>query len=184
MVEWLAPEVHGGITAVNPDAGTVETGLDTFEGALVNVIPKMRAGAIAVAAGLANDSGFCPVDPASMRSKADANIWVLGDSSIAGDMPKSAFSANSQAKVAAMIVRGELTGSAVFPARYSNTCWSLIETEDGVKVGAQYKATPEKIASDTSFVSQTGEDAGLRKATFEESLGWYAGITADIFGEA
>ena len=117
-----------------------------------------------------------------MKSKMDENIWVLGDSSAQGDMPKSGFSANSQAKVASMTIRGELTGSKTFPAKYSNTCWSLIAPEDGVKVGASYEPTPEKIASVESFISETGEDAALRKATYEESLGWYAGITADMFG--
>ncbi len=81
-----------------------------------------------------------------------------------------------------MAVRGALTGSRVFPARFSNTCWSLIATEDGVKVGASYTATDDRIAKVDGFVSQTGEDADLRRATYEESLGWYAGITADIFG--
>jgi sulfide dehydrogenase [flavocytochrome c] flavoprotein subunit len=55
-------------------------------------------------------------------------IFVIGDACIAGDMPKSGFSANSQAKVAAMNIRGDLIGSKVFPAKYANTCWSLIET--------------------------------------------------------
>ena len=50
-------------------------------------------------------SGFCPIDPENMKSKMDANIFVVGDACIPGDMPKSAFSANSQAKVAAMIDR-------------------------------------------------------------------------------
>ena len=81
-----------------------------------------------------------------------------------------------------MAVRGALTGSRVFPAKFSNTCWSLIAENDGVKVGAAYEATEEKIASVSSFISQTGEDADLRKATYEESIGWYAGITADMFG--
>ncbi|GAB4576741.1 MAG: NAD(P)/FAD-dependent oxidoreductase [Roseibium sp.] len=182
MVEWYGPDVHGGIKSVNPATGEVETDLDTFTGALVNVIPAQKAGMIAAKAGLTDDSGFCPIDPASMRSQADENIFVIGDASIAGDMPKSGFSANSQAKVAAMAVRGDLTGSRVFPAKYSNTCWSLIETNDGVKVGAQYAPTDEKIASTASFISQTGEDAALRQATYEESVGWYKGITADIFG--
>jgi len=110
------------------------------------------------------------------------NIHVLGDASAQGDMPKSGFSANSQAKVAANAIRGALTDARVFPARFSNTCWSLIATDDGVKVGASYEPTEEKIASTSSFISDTGEDAALRKATFEESLGWYAGITADMFG--
>jgi len=112
----------------------------------------------------------------------DANVYVLGDSSAQGDMPKSGYSANSQAKVAAMSVRGELTGSRVFPAKYSNTCWSLIAADDGIKVGASYEPGNDKISSVSSFISQNGEDAALRKATYEESIGWYAGITADVFG--
>ena len=79
-------------------------------------------------------------------------------------------------------VNGELTGSKVFPAKFSNTCWSLVDTNDGVKVGATYKATDEKIAKVDGFISKTGETADVRKATYEESLGWYAGITADMFG--
>ncbi len=182
MIEWYGPDVHGGIEAVDPQAGTVQTGLDTFRGVLLNIIPAQRAGGIAQAAGLTDDSGFCPIDAGSMRSTKDPAIFVVGDSSIAGDMPKSGFSANSQAKVAAMAVRGDLTDARTFPARYSNTCWSLIDTDDGVKVGATYEPKDGRIASTSSFISQTGEDSGLRKATYDESLGWYAGITTDIFG--
>ena len=182
MVEWYGPDVHGGIKSVDVAAGTVETDLDTFKGDLLNIIPAQKAGMIAAAAGLTDDSGFCPIDATSMRSTVDENIFVIGDASIAGAMPKSGFSANSQAKVAAMNIRGELISSKVFPAKYSNTCWSLIETDDGVKVGAQYAPSEGKIASTSSFISQTGEDAAVRKATFEESVGWYAGITADMFG--
>ncbi|MEM9630405.1 MAG: NAD(P)/FAD-dependent oxidoreductase [Pseudomonadota bacterium] len=182
MIEWYGPDVHGGIKSLNPATGEVETDFDTFRGELVNVIPAQKAGNIATKTGLANDTGFCPIDPKSMRSQVDDNIFVIGDASIAGDMPKSGFSANSQAKVAAMAIRGDLTGSRVFPAKYSNTCWSLIETNDGVKVGAQYAPTDEKIASTSKFISQTGEDDAVRQATFEESVGWYKGITTDIFG--
>ncbi|MES0811394.1 NAD(P)/FAD-dependent oxidoreductase [Roseibium sp. SCPC15] len=182
MIEWYGPDVHGGIKGVNPATGEVETDFDTFKGDLVNVIPAQKAGNIASKTGLANDTGFCPIDPKSMRSQIDDNIFVIGDASIAGDMPKSGFSANSQAKVAAMAIRGDLIGSKVFPAKYSNTCWSLIETNDGVKVGAQYAPTDEKIASTSKFISQTGEDDAVRQATYEESVGWYKGITTDIFG--
>ena len=72
--------------------------------------------------------------------------------------------------------------SKLFPARFSNTCWSLVATNDGIKVGASYKATEEKIAKVSAFVSKTGEDAALSKKTYEESIGWYNGITADMFG--
>ena len=182
MVEWYGPDVHGGIKGIDAAAGTVETDLDTFSGVLLNVIPKQKAGIIAAEAGLTDDSGFCPIDAATMRSVNDEHVYVIGDASIAGAMPKSGFSANSQAKVAAMVIRSELTNSKVFPAKYSNTCWSLIETNDGVKVGAQYEPQEGKIAATANFISQTGEDEGVRKATYEESEGWYKGITADMFG--
>ncbi len=182
MVEWVGPEFGGAAVEVRPDTMEVVVDGEVQKVDACNVIPGQMAGKIAAIAGVTDDSGWAPVHPDSMASKADEAVFVLGDSSAQGDMPKSGFSANSQAKVAAMTIRGALLGSKVFPAKYSNTCWSLIAPEDGVKVGASYEPTPEKIASVDSFISQTDEDAALRKATYEESLGWYAGITADIFG--
>jgi sulfide dehydrogenase [flavocytochrome c] flavoprotein chain len=182
MVEWLGPKVHDGLKSVDPRTGTVVTGFETYKNAaLVNVIPAQMAGAIARDSKLTNASGYCPIKPESMQSTVDANVYVLGDASIAGDMPKSAFSANSQAKVAAMMIRGELTGSRTFPARYTNTCWSLLETDDTVKVGGTFEAKDGKIASVTPFISKTGETAQLRKETQAENMGWYAGIIADMF---
>ena len=181
MIEWLGPDIHGGIKSVNPDTMEIETDLETFKADAASVVPAQKAGSIAMAAGV-TDGDWAPIIPASMQAMADPNIFVLGDASVAAAMPKSGFSANSQAKVAANAIRGELTGSKVFPARYANTCWSLIATDDGVKVGANYGAGSEKIEVVDKFISQTGEDAALRKATYEESEGWYKGITTDMFG--
>lgn len=182
MVERIGPDMGGDKIEVRPASMEVVIDGEAEKVDVCNVIPGQVAGKIAALAGVTADSGWAPVHPDSMKSKLDDNIWVLGDSSAQGDMPKSGFSANSQAKIAAMAIRGDLLGAKVFPAKYANTCWSLIAADDGVKVGAAYEPTPEKIASVQSFISQTGEDAALRKATYEESLGWYAGITADIFG--
>ncbi|NOD31225.1 NAD(P)/FAD-dependent oxidoreductase [Ruegeria atlantica] len=181
MVDWIGEDFGGGNVSVNPDAMTVTIDGEETKVDVCNVIPAMKAGRIAEMAGV-TEGNWAPVNAADMSSKADPDIYVLGDASQQGDMPKSGFSANSQAKVCANAVRGALTGSKVFPAKFSNTCWSLIDTDDGVKVGATYEATPEKIAKVDGFISQTGEDADLRKATYEESLGWYAGITSDMFG--
>jgi sulfide dehydrogenase [flavocytochrome c] flavoprotein subunit len=181
MVEWQDPKMHGGIKSVDAKTMTVKTDLSDYKAALINVIPAQMAGKIARDAKLTNDSGFCPIKPESMKSTLDENIYVLGDASIAGDMPKSAFSANSQAKVAAMTIRGELAKSRTFPARYSNTCWSLIETDDTVKVGGRYEAKDGKIAAVETFISKTGEPAELRKQNQQENMGWYSGIITDIF---
>jgi len=181
MIERIGPDFGGDKVSVNTDEMTIDIDGTVEKVDVCNVIPAMKAGHICEAAGL-TEGNWAPVVPATMQSRMDENIHILGDASSQGDMPKSGFSANSQAKVAAMAVRGALTGSRVFPAKFSNTCWSLINTDDGVKVGAAYEATEEKIASVSSFISQTGEDAALRKATYEESVGWYEGITADMFG--
>ena len=181
MIEWQDPKMHGGVKNVDAKAMTVKTDLGEYKAQLINVIPAQMAGKIARDASLANQSGFCPIDPENMRSTIDANIYLVGDACIPGDMPKSGFSANSQAKVAAMMIRGELANGRTFPARYTNTCWSLIETDDTVKVGGTYAAKDGKIAAVETFVSKTGESAELRKQTQVENMGWYSGIVADIF---
>lgn len=181
MIERIGPDFGAASVSVDPAAMTLDIDGSVENVDVCNVIPAQKAGQIAELAGV-TEGNWAPVNPSDMSSKADPDIHVLGDASLQGDMPKSGFSANSQAKVCANAVRGALTGSTVFPAKYANTCWSLIAENDGVKVGAAYEPTEEKIASVDSFVSQTGEDAALRKATYEESEGWYAGITADMFG--
>ena len=182
MVEWLPSSITGKIKRIDAEKMEIHTEDEVFKPDVANVIPGQRAGTIATTAGLVNDSGFCPIVPATMQSQIDENVYLVGDATIAGDMPKSGFSANSQAKVAAMAIRASLSDSKLFPARFANTCWSLIAINDGVKVGAKYEATNEKIAKTEGFISKTGEDAQLRKQTYEESIGWYEGITVDVFG--
>jgi sulfide dehydrogenase [flavocytochrome c] flavoprotein subunit len=181
MVERIGPDFGGANVSVNPGEMTLTIDGEVNKVDVCNVIPAMKAGRIADIAGI-TEGNWAPVSGHDMTSRIDPNIHVLGDATSQGDMPKSGFSANSQAKVAAMAIRGALTGSKVFPAKFSNTCWSLIDTDDGIKVGASYEATDEKIAKTSGFISETGEDAALRKTTYEESVGWYAGITADMFG--
>jgi NADH dehydrogenase FAD-containing subunit len=181
MVEWSSTGLIGAIKNVNPATMTIETEDESFKADAACIIPAQKAGSIAMRAGV-TDGDWAPVDPGSMRSKADPNIYVLGDASIASAMPKSAFSANSQAKVAAQAIRAELTGTSAAPARYSNTCWSLISPDNSVKVGATYKPGKESIEAVTKFISQTEEDSKTRKANYGDSVSWYSEFTADMFG--
>ncbi|CRK76602.1 MULTISPECIES: NAD(P)/FAD-dependent oxidoreductase [Nereida] len=181
MIDWVGEEFGGGNVEVDPNGMTLSIDGEVVSVDVCNVIPAMKAGKIAEIAGV-TQGNWAPVNAADMSSKADADVYVLGDASQQGDMPKSGFSANSQAKVCANAIRGALTGSRVFPAKFSNTCWSLIDTDNGVKVGATYEATDEKIAKVDGFISSTGESSEVRKATYLESEGWYSGITADMFG--
>jgi hypothetical protein len=114
-------------------------------------------------------------------------VYVLGDSAIAADMPKSAFSANSQGKAVAADILAELAGMERFAARYRNTCWSLIAEGDSIKIGASYKPAEKDgkafLEPAGGFVSQPGEDAGVRKENYDESRAWYQAISADAFNE-
>ena len=181
MIERIGPDFGGTNVSVNPAEMTIDIDGQVESVDVCNVIPAQQAGHIVHAAGL-TDGDWAPVNAVDLSSKTDPDVHILGDSAAQGDMPKSGFAANSQAKVCANAVLGALTDARVFPARFSNTCWSLIAPEDGVKVGATYEATEEKIASIDSFISQPGEDAETRAQTYQESLGWYAAITADMFG--
>ena len=129
------------------------------------------------------DGDWCPIDPENFSSRKVKNVYVLGDASIAAEMPKSAFSANSQAKVVAAEILADLAKKERFPARYRNTCWSLLAPDDDVKIGANYAAKAGKLDPSDSFVSQKGEPAEVRKQNYQESIGWYAAITADMFAK-
>jgi sulfide dehydrogenase [flavocytochrome c] flavoprotein chain len=149
---------------------------------VANIVPNQRAGEIAHKAGVA-EGDWCPIDPANFSSKKVKDVYVLGDASVAVEMPKSAFSANSQAKGVAADILAALAGKEKFPAIYRNTCWSMVAPNDSVKVGAGYAPKDGKLDPSGSFVSQPGESAEVRRQTYEESLGWYSGIVADIFAK-
>ena len=182
MIEWVPGEFGGKVIAVDPNAMTVTTEDGPHHAAVANIIPPQHAGAIAHQARLSGESGWCPIVPATMQSRMNQDIHVVGDACIPGDMPKSAFSANSQAKVCAMAVRAALTGAPTFPPRFRNTCWSTLAAGDAVKIGATYEPTAGKIVKVDGFISEVGESREVRAQTQAEADAWYDAITADVFG--
>jgi sulfide dehydrogenase [flavocytochrome c] flavoprotein chain len=172
-------------TVVRVDAKTKEITSKVGKKAkadVANIIPQQRAGEIAVKAGC-TEGDWCPVNPESFISRKVKDVYVLGDAAVAAEMPKSAFSANSQAKVVVGDILGELAKKEKFPARFRNTCWSLLAPDDDVKVGANYAPKDGKLDPSGGFVSQPGEAADVRKANYQESIAWYANITADMFAK-
>ncbi len=149
---------------------------------VANVIPSQRAGAIAVKMGLAQGD-WCPVNAENFTSTQVKEIYVLGDAAIAAEMPKSAFSANSQAKVVAADILSALAKKPKFSPNFRNTCWSMLAPDDSVKIGAGYVPKGQKLDPVAPFVSKPGEDAALRKQVFQESVAWYDGIVADVFAK-
>ncbi len=105
MIEWKkAADTGGGIMRVDAKAGTVSTEFDDMKVAVANIIPAQKAGTIAGAAGLTDDSGWCPITGKTFESTLHKGIHVIGDAAIAAPLPKSGYAANSQAKVVAAAV--------------------------------------------------------------------------------
>ena len=157
---------------------------ETFKAAVANVIPPQSAGALAVQTGLANEAGWCPVDPATFELKLQPDIHLVGDAIIGGDMPKSAFSANSQAKACAFAIAAALTGSPRFPPHLFNSCYTFLAPDDAFTNALNFQpdAAAGKIKVVNTFVSKVGESAEVRRKTARQAVGWYAAFTHDTFG--
>jgi sulfide dehydrogenase [flavocytochrome c] flavoprotein subunit len=184
MVEWLPGEIcEGGAKRVNAGAMEVVSGAgEVYKAAVACIIPAQKAGDIAIRAGCA-DGDWCPVDFESFASRKMPDVYVLGDAAIAAPMPKSAFSANNQAKVVANSVLASLGAQDKFPARFRNTCWSMLAPDNSVKIGADYLPAAGELKAADSFISTPGEAPEQRAQTFVESVAWYDSITADIFAK-
>ena len=143
MILWLPPSMSGGLNSIDLSTLTFNTALENFKADAACVVPAQRAASIAQRSDLADASGWCPIVPATLQSSRDPNIYIIGDAAIADAMPKSASAANKQAHVAAAALRRSLLGQESASPAFANTCWSLLATDDSVKLGARYSCAPK-----------------------------------------
>ena len=184
LIEWRAGTAGGKISRVDPQNMQVETEFGMEKGDVINFIPAQHAGKVARDSGLTNKKGWCPVNQVSFESTLQPGIHVIGDASIAGKMPKSGFSANSQGKVAAAAIVSELAGQEPIEPSYANTCYSLITPEHGISVAKVYKISDKKTivgVKGSGGVSPKNEDPIVRRQEAIYTQGWYDAIVHDMF---
>lgn len=183
-LEWVSLSQGGNVTSVDVAAKTLATDFGTHKGDVVNVIPPQKAGRIAELAGVADRSGWCPIDPATFESKLQPSIHVLGDAAIAGGMPKSAFAANAQAKVCAAALARLLSGSPPEEPKLINTCYSLVAPDYGISIAGVYRPVNGALAEvqGSGGISSPNAPRETRalEATFAKD--WFGTITAEVFG--
>jgi NADPH-dependent 2,4-dienoyl-CoA reductase/sulfur reductase-like enzyme len=184
LIEWVSLSSGGKVTAVDPTALTVVTDFQTYKPAVANVIPAQKAGHIAELAGLADRSGWCPIDPATFESSLQPNIHVIGDAAIAGGMPKSAFAANAQAKVCAAAVATLLVSGTPVAQKLINTCYSLVAPDYGISVAGVYQPANGQLVeiSGAGGVSPLNAPTATRAEEARIADGWFRTITAEAFG--
>ncbi|MGA8566379.1 MAG: FCSD flavin-binding domain-containing protein, partial [Candidatus Binataceae bacterium] len=182
MIEWLPGQFTGGIKSVDVKTRTIRTAGETFNASVANVIPAQIAGELAQRVGVADQSGWCPVNPITFESKLQPGIHVVGDATDAGDMPKSAFVANSQAKACAFAIAAALTGSEQSAPHLFNTCFTLLAPNDAVSDAINLEPAAGSIKITDIFFSQIGESDEVRRQAAHQAEGWYAAFTHDVFG--
>ena len=151
-------ELYGGMVEYRPQHKTIGVDAktrtvkfevqDDVKADVLNVLPVMRAGALAVNTGLANaNARWCHVNFLNFESTAAKDIHVIGDAiQIAQGMPKSGHMANSHAKVTAAAIVAELQGLEVNPhPMLTNVCMSFVDDAHVIHVASvhEYQA-PKK----------------------------------------
>ena len=170
--------------SVDTRSRTVSTDFDDYRPAVASIIPPQQAAAIARAAGLDEGKGWCPVRASTFESTVHSSIHIIGDAAIANPMPKSAFSANNQAKTCAAAIVALLRGEALPTPALMNTCYSLVAPDYGISIAAVYRVVDDQIVTvdGSSGVSPLDAPAETRTLEAEYATSWYANITADTFG--
>ena len=184
LLEWVPLSKGGAVTSVDAATRTLVTDFGRHQAKVANVIPPQKAGRIAEAAGVADRSGWCPIDPVTFESKLSPGIHVIGDAAIAGAMPKSAFAANSQAKTCAAAVVRLLTGAAPTAPKLINTCYSLVAPDYGISVAGVYQPANGQLADvpGAGGVSPADAPRATRAAEAVLAEAWFRTITGEVFG--
>lgn len=184
IVEWVGLSDGGKVTQVDPAALTLVTEFSRVQARVINVIPPQRAGTIALAAGVADRSGWCPIDPSTFESTRVPGIHVIGDAAIAGAMPKSAFAANAQGKVCAQALVALLGGRVADPPVLLNTCYSLIAPDEAISVAGVYRPEAGVLADvkGAGGTSPVDAPAAFRAQEAAYAAAWFGTITAEAFG--
>ena len=183
-LEWVQEKQGGRPLAIDASAMTVTTEAGVIKADVINVIPPMRAANVALAMGLADKTGFCPIDRRTFESMIIPDVYVLGDASIADAMPKSGFSANTQAKTTARAIVEELAGREITEPVWSNTCYALAGEDYGLFVADVFRIMDGKIGrTNTRARYQDLKAQPAEQALAAQYLhSWMNTITADSFG--
>jgi sulfide dehydrogenase [flavocytochrome c] flavoprotein chain len=184
IIEWVPLSSGGQVVRVEPATRTFVTEFATHKADVANVIPPQRAAAVATIAGVADQTGWCSVDPVTFESKLRPGVHVLGDAIIAGGMPKSAFAANSQARACAVAVVDLLRDRTPASPKLINTCYSLVAPDYGISIAGVYQPANGLLTDvpGAGGVSPLDAPKSVRAQEAVYAEAWFKTITSSVFG--
>jgi NADPH-dependent 2,4-dienoyl-CoA reductase/sulfur reductase-like enzyme len=166
-------------TDVDVRANTVKLEFGDVKGDVLNVLPPMKAGAVA-APFITTNRRWCDIDWLTYESKAVKGVHVLGDSLLPGPaMPKSATMANGHGKACAAAVVALLNGQ---PPNNSptlvNTCYSMVSDKLAIHVASVHKYDP-KDGQMKAVPGSGGVSSAMNEAEGVYTMNWARNIWAD-----
>ena len=182
MLEFV-PGPDGAAASVDVKTRTVLTGEweTPYKADVLNIIPPNRAGALAQTTSLVDETGWCPVNPVTSESTLIPNIHVIGDAAAMLPLPKSAYSANTQAKNCALAIIDMLEGRQPpqLPG-WMNTCYSMISDHHAVSIMRRYKLVKGKIKSTRGGGASPYDTDHAREVAY--AISWYENMMYDTLG--
>jgi len=184
MIEWKSPSNGGNAASIDVARKTIETDFDNYQYAVANVIPPQKAGAIAALAGVADRSGWCPVDPVTFESQQQKTIHVIGDAAFAGSMPKSAFSGAIEGRQCAKAIAQLLDGKTPAGSNLGSNCYSLVAADYAISVNGNFAPVNGEFAEVDHSIQSSPVDAPASRRAQEakDADAWFRTITSETFG--
>jgi NADPH-dependent 2,4-dienoyl-CoA reductase/sulfur reductase-like enzyme len=184
MIEWKSLSSGGNVASIDVKKKAIETDFDTYQYAVANVIPPQQAGKIAALAGVADRTGWCPVDPVTFESLQQKNIHVIGDAALAGAMPKSAFSGAIEGKLCAAALARLLAGKTPTAAQLPSNCYSVVAPGYAISISGLFQPLNGEYAEVDNSIHSSPLDAplSLRAEEANNADAWFRTTTSEIFG--
>jgi sulfide dehydrogenase [flavocytochrome c] flavoprotein subunit len=98
-------------------------------------------------------------------------------------MPKSAFAANSQAKVCADAVVALLNDRGPGEPSLINTCYSLLGPQYGISIAGVYTLNERGLIGQVKGAGGLSPEDGNRELEAAYAKSWYVNIMNDTFGQ-
>ncbi len=181
-IEWISKK-KGGLITKFEKRKVINSDGEKINGDFIHIIPEQKAGEIIFNSNLC-DSDWCTINPETFQLQNFKDIYVVGDSIDAGDMPKSAFSAESQAKILSLNLVNRILQKPYLNPVFLNTCYSFSSYDRAFSITSWYRLNSSKDRIVSLGSSQSSENGliGERMRESKEAFGWYESITKTLYG--
>jgi NADPH-dependent 2,4-dienoyl-CoA reductase/sulfur reductase-like enzyme len=172
------------LASVDVRSRTLSTDFDKYTADVANIIPPQKAGRAADIAGVADRTGWCPVDPVTFESKLHPHIHVIGDAALAGAMPRSASAANSQADICAAAIVRLLQGEQPAQPTLTSSCYNLLAPDYAISQLGTYRPEGDQYVepAGAAIISPVDAPRTVRRDEADKANEWYQSTTGKVFG--